>query len=65
MAYTPYVSLEEYLKTARELIPQDDVDKMLRQASRHIDALTFNRIVAKVFYNLSEFQKYVVKEVVY
>ena len=65
MAYTPYVSLEEYLKTARELIPQDDVDKMLRQASRHIDALTFNRIVAKGFDNLTEFQKDVVKEVVY
>ena len=65
MAYTPYVSLEEYLKTARELIPQDDVDKMLRQASRHIDALTFNRIVAKGFDNLTEFQKDVVKEIVY
>ena len=65
MSYTPYVSLEEYLKTARELIPQDDVDKMLRQASRHIDALTFNRIVAKGFDNLTEFQKDVVKEVVY
>ena len=57
MAYTPYVSLEEYLKTARELIPQDDVDKMLRQASRHIDALTFNRIVAKGFDNLTEFKR--------
>lgn len=53
MAYTPYASLEDYLETARELIPQDDVDKMLRQASRHIDALTFNRIVAKEFDNLT------------
>lgn len=64
MGYTGYVSLNEYLRMFYNIIPQDDADKMLRQASRHIDALTFNRIVGRGFDNLTEFQKDVIKEVV-
>ncbi len=64
MGYTGYVSLNEYLRMSYNIIPQDDADKMLRQASRHIDALTFNRIVGRGFDNLTEFQKDVIKEVV-
>lgn len=64
MGYTGYVSLNEYLRMSYNIIPQDDADKMLRQASRHIDALTFNRIVGRGFDNLTKFQKDVIKEVV-
>lgn len=64
MGYTGYVYLNEYLRMSYNIIPQDDADKMLRQASRHIDALTFNRIVGRGFDNLTEFQKDVIKEVV-
>lgn len=64
MGYTGYVSLNEYLRMSYNIIPQDDADKMLRQASRHVDALTFNRIVGRGFDNLTEFQKDVIKEVV-
>lgn len=64
MGYTGYVSLNEYLRMSYNIISQDDADKMLRQASRHVDALTFNRIVGRGFDNLTEFQKDVIKEVV-
>lgn len=47
------------------VIPLDaDIDGLLRRASRHIDTITFNRIVAKGFANLTPFQKEVIKEVV-
>lgn len=58
MAYTPYISVEEY----KGNIPSLEVEKRLTQASRHIDTLTFNRIVGK-FDDLTEFQQEIVKEV--
>lgn len=62
MAYTPYASLEDY----RVLFPNDEAmtSGQLVQASRHIDSLTFNRITAAGFDNLTEFQKEIIKEVV-
>ena len=45
-------------------IPQEDVLNKLRQASRHIDSLTYNRIRKYGFDNLTEFQKEIVCEVV-
>ena len=38
-------------------IPADDVNHAMYMASRHIDSLTFNRIIAKGYENLSSFQK--------
>lgn len=35
----------------------------LRRASRHIDSLTYNRIVFRKFENMTEFQQEIVKEV--
>lgn len=58
MAYTPYLSVEEYEGD----IPSLEIKKRLTQASRHIDTLTFNRIVGK-FYELTEFQRGIIKEV--
>lgn len=65
MAYEPYVTPEYYLENYMgEIISADDADRALRQASRHIDSLTYNRIVGQGFDNLTEFQQEVIREVV-
>ena len=62
--YTPYVTLEEYENMGFELFgEEDEVQRGLITASRHIDTLTFNRIVAIGFENLTEFQQDIIKEV--
>lgn len=62
MAYTPYASMEDY----GTLFPDDEsmTGNQLIQASRHVDSLTFNRIVAMGFDNLTDFQKEIIIEVV-
>ena len=60
--YTPYVTVEEYKKNYND-IPDDNIEKSLKKASRHIDTLTFNRIQGIGFDNLAEFQKETIKEV--
>lgn len=45
------------------LIPDEELNKALRQASRHIDTLTYNRIVGRGVTNLTEFQRGILKEV--
>ena len=55
-----------YLPTSEydgNILPSDSVEKALEKASRHIDVLTYNRIVANGFENLTSFQQSVVKEV--
>ena len=65
MAYVPYVTPEYYKETYKgSMVPDDDLEKALRQASRHIDSLTYNRIVGRGFSNLTEFQQEVIREVV-
>ena len=46
------------------MIEGDDLKKALTQASRHIDSLTYNRIVGQGFSNLTDFQQEVIREVV-
>uniref|UniRef100_UPI000AC19440 hypothetical protein n=1 Tax=Clostridium sp. NkU-1 TaxID=1095009 RepID=UPI000AC19440 len=43
---------------------EEELERHLRQASRHIDSLTYNRIVGRGFSNLTEFQKEVIQEVI-
>ena len=62
MAYTPYITVEEYIGMGFEAF--DGLEKAIVIASRHIDTLTFNRIVAIGFDNLTDFQKDIIKEVV-
>lgn len=62
--YTAYVTESEYAEMGYEVIPSDDLGRYLIQASRNIDTLTFNRIVAKGFDKLTTFQQELVKEVV-
>ena len=57
-AYEPYVTAEYYEKTySGRIIPGNELDKALRQASRHVDSLTYNRIVGIGFNNLTPFQQ--------
>lgn len=65
MAYESYVIPEYYRDTYKgSIIPADDIERILRQASRHIDSLTYNRIVGRGFSNLTPFQQDVIQEVV-
>ena len=65
MAYIPYVSEIYYeVSYGGSLIPEDELRRALIQASRHVDALTYNRIVGRGFDSLTEFQKDVIREVV-
>ena len=63
MALISYADQDDYKRVSGE-IEIDDLENRLIIASRHIDTLTFNRIVAKGFENLTEFQKDVIRLVV-
>lgn len=65
MAYVAYVTPDYYKETYKgNTVPEDELERTLRQASRHIDSLTYNRIVGRGFSNLTEFQQEVIREVV-
>lgn len=62
--YQSYATKEQYCCEYKgETIPEREIEKRLRQASRHIDSLTYNRIVGKGFSNLTPFQREIIKEV--
>lgn len=64
MAYEAYVTSEYYKTTfSGKSLPDSEADKFLKQASRHIDSLTYNRIVGRGFKNLTGFQQDVIREV--
>lgn len=65
MAYQPYATTDYYFDAYKgKVIQAGDIDIALRNASRHIDSLTYNRIVRQGFSNLTEFQQDVIREVV-
>lgn len=65
LRYDPYVTPEYYRETyGGSTIPEEELGKALRRASRHIDSLTYNRIVGRGFSNLTAFQQEVIREVV-
>ena len=55
-----YATDEYYKKTYKGNL--EDTEAALKQAGRHIDTLTFNRIVAAGFDNLTDYQQEVIKE---
>lgn len=57
-----YADVEYYRNTYKGNLEDADVENALQQASRHIDTLTYNRIVAVGFDNLTEFQQGIIKE---
>ena len=63
--YNPYVSTSYYLDSYKgDVIPEEQLEKALRQASRHVDSLTYNRIVGRGFSLLTDFQQEIIREVV-
>ena len=63
--YEPYVTPEYYKQIYKgSTIPDDVLGQALRQASRHIDSLTYNRIVGRGFSGLTEFQQEIIQEAV-
>lgn len=65
MAYAAYVIPDYYKEIYKgNTVPEDELERALRQASRHIDSLTYNRIVGRGFSSLTEFQQEVLQEVI-
>ena len=65
MSYEAYVTPEHYLeKYGGSIVPEKELPKVLRQASRHIDSLTYNRIVVRGFSSLTQFQQDIIQDVV-
>lgn len=65
MPYEPYVATEYYRDIYKgSTVPEERLERALQQASRHIDSLTYNRIVGRGFSNLTEYQQDVIREVI-
>ena len=64
MAYEPYADAAYYTDVYQgTTLPMDDIKRYLTQASRHIDSLTYNRIVGRGFSSLTQFQQEIIREV--
>lgn len=62
--YSPYATTANYETYGKDIIPEELLEKSLRLASRHVDALTFNRIVGRGYDNLTAFQRELITEAV-
>ena len=60
MSLPVYLEKKKYCGSIAE---DEQLEKSLYTASRHIDSLTFNRIIGKGYDNLTEFQKEILGEV--
>lgn len=64
MSYKPYADENYYTNDFKgSILGNDNAEKYLKQASRHIDSMTYNRIVGRGFSNLTPFQQEIIKEV--
>ena len=57
-----YADYEYYTAEYKGTMPEEEAVKALKQASRHIDTLTYNRIKRCEFERLTTFQRDVIKE---
>lgn len=65
MSYEPYATPEYYTDTyGGTLILENDIERALQIASRHIDSLTYNQIVGRGFSSLTQFQRDIIQDVV-
>ena len=65
MSYEPYATPEYYTDTyGGTLILENDIERALQIASRHIDSLNYNRIVGRGFSSLTQFQRDIIQDVV-
>lgn len=62
--YLGYITPSEYADMGYNDIPADELQTYLIKASRQIDSLTFNRIVALGFEKLTDFQKDIIQTVI-
>ena len=61
--YAPYADKSYYMDVyGGSSIPEEDIEQILKVASRHIDTLTYNRIVGMGINGLSPYQAEIVKE---
>ena len=60
-----YIDKNYYLSTYKGTLisNKDDITKYIKKACLDIDTLTFNRIVARGFENLTTFQQNIIKDV--
>lgn len=65
MVYMAYAKVLDFEKVFEDIVevPEKELEQYLKQASRHIDSLTYNRIVGKGISSLAEFQQEIIKEV--
>lgn len=60
-----YVTESYYINTyGGRTVPEENLKSALHQASRHIDSLTYNRIVGRGFSNLTAYQQDLIREVI-
>lgn len=65
MPYEPYADPVYYREAYHgSMIPENEQLYFLKNASRHIDSLTYNRIVGRGFSYLTPFQQEIIREVV-
>ena len=57
-----YATVEYYKETYKGNLDDVNAEKALNKARRHIDTLTYNRIVGVGFDNLTEYQQGIIKE---
>lgn len=57
-----YADIDYYKNTYKGTLDGLDAEKALEKASRHIDTMTYNRIIFFGFDNLTDYQKSVIKE---
>ena len=63
--HEPYATPEYYREIyGGSTVPEEKLRRALCQASRHIDSLTYNRIVGRGFSSLTAFQQDVIREAV-
>lgn len=65
MAYEPYADVDYYqnIYQGEAFQDPDEARRYLVQASRHIDSLTYNRIIGRGFSSLSPFQRELFQEI--
>lgn len=64
MAYELYADGAYYTDVYQgSILPKEESGRSLKQASRHIDSLTYNRIVGRGLSGLTDFQREIVQEV--
>lgn len=65
MAYEPYADVDYYqnIYQGEAFQDPDEARRYLTQASRHIDSLTYNRIIGRGISGLTPFQRELVQEI--